>query len=74
MACAAALHRPLPPGLPDGQGGRGRPEQAPGPYQKDGVVHLVANGRALLADDMGLGETVQAIADCLEELSLSKER
>lgn len=34
------------------------------PYQHDGVIHLVAGGRALLADDMGLGKTVQAIAAC----------
>ena len=34
------------------------------PYQRDGVLHLVARGRALLADDMGLGKTVQAIAAC----------
>lgn len=32
------------------------------PYQRDGVIHLMAGGRALLADDMGLGKTVQAIA------------
>lgn len=34
------------------------------PYQRDGVAHLVAAGRGLLADDMGLGKTVQAIAAC----------
>lgn len=34
------------------------------PYQHEGVLHLVARGRALLADDMGLGKTVQAIAAC----------
>jgi len=34
------------------------------PYQREGVAHLVARGRALLADDRGLGKTVQAIAAC----------
>lgn len=34
------------------------------PYQEEGVIHLVANGRGILADDMGLGKTVQAIAAC----------
>ncbi len=34
------------------------------PYQHDGVLHLVARGRAMLADDMGLGKTVQAVAAC----------
>ena len=34
------------------------------PYQHEGVLHLVARGRAMLADDMGLGKTVQAIAAC----------
>ncbi|MBM4395267.1 MAG: DEAD/DEAH box helicase [Deltaproteobacteria bacterium] len=33
-------------------------------YQREGVVHLAAAGRALLAGDMGLGKTVQAIAAC----------
>ena len=33
-------------------------------YQQEGVLHLVARGRAMLADDMGLGKTVQAIAAC----------
>ena len=34
------------------------------PYQHAGVSHLAAGGRALLADHMGLGKTVQAIAAC----------
>jgi superfamily II DNA or RNA helicase len=34
------------------------------PYQLDGVAHLLSAGRALLADDMGCGKTVQAIAAC----------
>ncbi|KYF92028.1 hypothetical protein BE20_13035 [Sorangium cellulosum] len=33
------------------------------PYQREGVLHLFRNGRAL-ADDMGLGKTLQAIAAC----------
>jgi superfamily II DNA or RNA helicase len=33
-------------------------------YQVEGVLHLLAQGRAILADDMGLGKTVQAIAAC----------
>ena len=32
------------------------------PYQKTGVRHMVHTGRAMLADDMGLGKSVQAIA------------
>ena len=31
------------------------------PHQADGVVFLIAKGRAILADDMGLGKTRQAI-------------
>ena len=34
------------------------------PYQREGVAHLLSAGRALLADDMGCGKTVQAIAAC----------
>lgn len=34
------------------------------PYQRVGVAHLLSAGRALLADDMGCGKTVQAIAAC----------
>jgi superfamily II DNA or RNA helicase len=34
------------------------------PYQSDGVSHMVATGRTVLADDMGLGKTIQAIAAC----------
>lgn len=34
------------------------------PYQLEGVAHLLSTGRALLADDMGCGKTVQAIAAC----------
>lgn len=32
------------------------------PFQRVGVRHLVYTGRAMLADDMGLGKSVQAIA------------
>jgi len=31
-------------------------------YQQDGVAFLLSRGRALLADDMGVGKTAQAIA------------
>ena len=34
------------------------------PYQLQGVAHLLSAGRAILADDMGCGKTVQAIAAC----------
>lgn len=34
------------------------------PYQAEGVVHLAFTGRAMLADAMGLGKTVQAIGAC----------
>lgn len=34
------------------------------PYQREGVAHLLREGRALLSDDMGLGKTVQAIGAC----------
>ena len=34
------------------------------PYQREGVAHLLSAGRSLLADDMGCGKTVQAIAAC----------
>ncbi len=34
------------------------------PYQREGVAHLLSAGRALLADDMGCGKTVQALAAC----------
>jgi len=34
------------------------------PYQREGVLHLVFGERALLADEMCLGKTVQAIAAC----------
>jgi len=32
------------------------------PYQVEGVAFLAGRGRALLADGMGLGKTLQAIA------------
>jgi SWI/SNF-related matrix-associated actin-dependent regulator 1 of chromatin subfamily A len=32
------------------------------PYQQEGVDYLVANERTLLADDMGLGKSIEAIA------------
>jgi superfamily II DNA or RNA helicase len=32
------------------------------PYQRTGVRHLVHTGRAMLADDMGLGKSLQALA------------
>lgn len=35
-------------------------------YQKHGAAHLVNRGRALLADDPGLGKSAQAIAACDE--------
>ncbi len=34
------------------------------PFQREGAAHLVAQGRAMLADDLGLGKTVQALAAC----------
>jgi len=34
------------------------------PYQREGLLHLVFNERALLGDEMGLGKTIQAIAAC----------
>ena len=34
------------------------------PYQRDGMLHLALNERALLGDEMGLGKTIQAIAAC----------
>ena len=34
------------------------------PYQQEGVEHLAFNERAVLADEIGLGKTVQAIAAC----------
>ena len=33
-------------------------------YQRDGVEQFLARGRLLLADDMGLGKSAQAIAAC----------
>ena len=34
------------------------------PYQVDGVLHLAFGERVMLADETGLGKTVQAIAAC----------
>ena len=34
------------------------------PYQREGMLHLAFTERALLADKMGLGKTIQAIAAC----------
>jgi superfamily II DNA or RNA helicase len=34
------------------------------PFQRDGAAYLIAQGRAMLADDVGLGKTVQVIAAC----------
>ena len=34
-------------------------------YQKEGVLHLALQGRALLADEMDLGKTIQAIGACM---------
>ena len=34
------------------------------PYQRDGMLHLAFGERTLLADEMGLRKTVQAIAAC----------
>jgi hypothetical protein len=34
------------------------------PYQREGMLHLAFGERALLADDRGLGKTIQAIAAC----------
>ncbi len=34
------------------------------PYQREGILHLALNERALLGDEMGLGKTIQAIAAC----------
>jgi len=34
------------------------------PYQREGMLHLAFNERALLADEMGLAKTIQAIAAC----------
>ncbi len=34
------------------------------PYQREGMLHLAFTERALLADQMGLGKTIQAIAAC----------
>ena len=34
------------------------------PYQREGMLHLAFTGRALLAAEMGLGKTIQAIAAC----------
>jgi SNF2 family DNA or RNA helicase len=34
------------------------------PYQREGMLHLTFTGRALLADEMDLGKTIQAIAAC----------
>lgn len=41
------------------------------PYQREGVLRFLAEGRLLLGDDMGLGKTAQAIAACH---ALSKAR
>ena len=41
------------------------------PYQKEGMLHLAFGERALLADEMWLGKTIQAIAAC-ELLRLQK--
>ncbi|MBI4863323.1 MAG: DEAD/DEAH box helicase [Candidatus Riflebacteria bacterium] len=35
------------------------------PYQEEGVLHLAFAGRAILADELGLGRTMQAIAAAL---------
>lgn len=34
------------------------------PYQREGMLHLACVERALLADEVGLGKTVQAVAAC----------
>jgi hypothetical protein len=34
------------------------------PYQREGMMHLAFGERALLADEIGLGKTIQAIAAC----------
>jgi superfamily II DNA or RNA helicase len=34
------------------------------PFQRDGAAYLIAQGRAMLADDVGLGKTLQVIAAC----------
>lgn len=34
------------------------------PFQEDGVKHLLATKRAILADDMGLGKTITAVSAC----------
>ncbi|MBA2369089.1 MAG: SWIM zinc finger family protein [Candidatus Protochlamydia sp.] len=34
------------------------------PYQQEGMLHLAFNGRAILADEIDLGNTMQAIAAC----------
>lgn len=34
------------------------------PYQREGMLHLAFAERALLADEIGLGKTIQAIAAC----------
>lgn len=34
------------------------------PFQKEGAAYLLAQGRAMLADDLGLGEMIQSIAAC----------
>jgi hypothetical protein len=34
------------------------------PFQREGVGYLVAQGRAMLADDVGLGKTMQVLAAC----------
>lgn len=33
-------------------------------YQKEGMLHLAFQGRAMLGDEMGLGKTIQAIGAC----------
>src|SRR3984893_3545985 len=35
------------------------------PYQREGVLHLALGARALLADEIGLGKTIQGIAACV---------
>ncbi|MCS6901507.1 MAG: SNF2-related protein [Myxococcales bacterium] len=34
------------------------------PFQREGAAYLIAQGRAMLADDVGLGKTLQVIAAC----------